>query len=552
MIRSYEPLGGASLFFGLVFELSRRDAHRDTVQYSSGSLVTLEDPMSRDHTSSPNGTGAGAPEHFDVLIVGAGLSGIGVAARLRREHPDRSLLILEARSASGGTWDLFRYPGTRTDSDVQTYGYDFKPWRGRKALAPAADILDYIRETAREYDIERRIRYNHRVIRADWSPTEARWTVTAHVGDGAETVTYTARWLFCASGYYNYDKGYTPKFPGAERFAGPIVHPQHWPADLDYAGKRVVVIGSGATAVTLIPAMADATAHVTMLQRSPSYVLPLPAEDSLAEAFRRVLGDERGYRIARKKNIALNVWIYKLARRFPNRFRSVIRWLNKRRLPADFDVDTHFNPRYEPWDQRLCIVPGGDLFAVIRRGKASVVTDTIETFTETGVQLASGEHLDADIIVTATGLDLLALGGIELRLDGEPVDITKQVMFKGTMLSDIPNFSFAIGYANAPWTLKLDLVAGYLCRLLTVMDRHGATVAVAENHRPDMETQPLLALTSGYIQRAEQRLPRAGTEDPWTLNTDYYRDVSVLRDTPVDDGTLTFANVQPTTPSGTG
>ncbi|RVW01964.1 flavin-containing monooxygenase [Rhodococcus xishaensis] len=501
--------------------------------------------MSPERPARRTKTRAVETTHVDVLIVGAGLSGIGVAARLRREHPERTLAILESRAASGGTWDLFRYPGIRSDSDVQTYGYDFKPWKGRKALAPAADILGYIRETAREYDIEGCIRYHHKVIRADWSPADARWTITARVGDGNETATFTASWFFCAAGYYNYDKGYTPQFPGADRFAGQIVHPQHWPEDLDYAGKKVVVIGSGSTAVTLIPAMADATEHVTMLQRSPTYIIPLPAEDALYDLFRRILGDERGYRLTRKKNIAQNVWLYKLCRRFPRQMRAIIRWLNKRMLPAGFDVDTHFNPRYDPWDQRLCVVPGGDLFKTIRKGKASVVTDTIETFTETGIALSSGEHLDADIIITATGLDLLALGGVELSIDGELIDITKRLAFKGTMLSDIPNFSFAVGYVNAPWTLKVDLVAEFLCRLLTQMDRRGATVAVAENDRPDMQTRPLLDFAAGYIQRSLGLWPQAGTEDPWNLQMDYYRDVVVLRDTPVDDGTLTFAKAEP-------
>lgn len=485
-------------------------------------------------------TDATEPQHVDVLIVGAGLSGIGVAARLRREHPERTLALLESRGASGGTWDLFRYPGIRSDSDVQTYGYDFKPWKGRTALAPAADILGYIRETAREYDLERRIHYHHKVVRADWSSSAARWTITALVGDAGRVATFTASWFFCASGYYNYDKGYTPEFPGTDRFTGLIVHPQQWPEDLDYAGKRVVVIGSGATAVTLIPAMADASEHVTMLQRSPSYVIPLPAEDALSGVFRRVLGDQRGYRLTRKKNIAQNVWVYKLCQRFPRQARAVIRFLNKRLLPPDFDVDTHFNPRYNPWDQRLCVVPGGDLFKAIRKGKASVVTDRIDTFDETGIALASGDHLDADIVITATGLDLLALGGVELCIDGTPVDITERLAFKGTMLSDIPNFSFAVGYTNAPWTLKVDLVADYLCRLLTEMDRRGARVAVAENHRADMETRPLLDFAAGYVQRSLDLWPRAGTEDPWNLQMDYYKDVVVLRETPVDDGTLTF------------
>ncbi|QBJ96329.1 NAD(P)/FAD-dependent oxidoreductase [Rhodococcus sp. ABRD24] len=497
--------------------------------------------------------GSAVPEHVDVLIVGAGLSGIGVASRLHTIHPRRTFMILEGRAVSGGTWDLFRYPGIRSDSDVQTFGYDFKPWKGRKTLAPAADILDYIRETSREFDVERHIRYNHKVIRAEWSSETARWTVTAQLGASGDTATFTANWLFCASGYYNYDKGYTPTFPGAERFTGRIVHPQAWPEDLDYAGKRVVVIGSGATAVTLIPAMADTVGHVTMLQRSPSYVIPLPAEDVLSDVFRRVLGEQRGYRLTRKKNIAQNVWIYKLSRRFPKQVRALIRRLNTRLLPAGFDVDTHFNPRYDPWDQRLCVVPDGDLFKAISKGEASVVTDTIETFDEKGIVLSSGRHLDADIIITATGLDLLALGGIDLRMDGEHIDITGRLAFKGTMLSDVPNFSFAVGYTNAPWTLKVDLVADYLCRLFDEMDRRGARVAVAENNEPAMETRPLLDFAAGYIQRSLDLWPQAGTRDPWNLPMDYYKDVVVLRDTPVDDGTLTFSHAEPArTPTESG
>ncbi|CAM2852489.1 NAD(P)/FAD-dependent oxidoreductase [Prescottella defluvii] len=487
------------------------------------------------------------PEHVDVLIVGAGLSGIGVACRLRRTCPGRTFAIFEARAVSGGTWDLFRYPGVRSDSDVQTYGYDFKPWKGRQALAPAADILGYIRDTALEYDVESRIRYHHKVIRADWSSADARWTVTARHGDTDETVTVTTDWLFCASGYYNYDKGYTPQFPGAERFGGRIVHPQAWPEDLDYTGKRVVVIGSGATAVTLIPAMADATEHVTMLQRSPSYVLPLPATDPLSDLFRRVLGDQRGYRLARKKNTMLNFLVYRLARRFPKQARAVIRRLNIRLLPSGFDVDTHFNPAYDPWIQRLCIVPGGDLFKTISRGKASVVTDRIETFDEDGILLTSGKHIDADIIITATGLDLLFIGGIELRIDGDPIDVTKRLTFKGTMLSDVPNFSFAFGYLNGPWTLKVDLISDHLCRVLDEMDRRDAPIVFAHKAGSGTETAPQFDFTSGYLQRGLDRLPQTGTEEPWNLPMDYYKDVVALRDAPVDDGTLTFARrIEPT------
>jgi cation diffusion facilitator CzcD-associated flavoprotein CzcO len=377
-------------------------------------------------------------EHVDVLIVGAGISGIGAAAHLERRHSGRSYAILEARDDLGGTWDLFRYPGIRSDSDLHTFGYAFKPWTGEKAIADGPSIKAYIRETAEEYGIDGRIRYGHRVIAAEWSSAQARWTVTVAVPARRETFEITAQWLFCASGYYRYDEGYTPELPGIERFGGTVVHPQHWPEDLDYAGKRVVVIGSGATAVTLVPAMAEQAAHVTMLQRSPTYVMPVPERDRIANLLRRLVGEQRAYRFARRKNIALQRAVYRLSKRHPDQVRRLIRTVNERQLRGSgVDVDVHFKPKYDPWDQRLCAVPDGDLFKAISAGTASVVTDHIDTFDEDGIVLASGERLDAEVVVSATGLELLFIGGIDVSVDGVPVDIPNRLTYKGMMLEQI-------------------------------------------------------------------------------------------------------------------
>src|SRR6476661_2932441 len=375
---------------------------------------------------------------LDVLIVGAGISGIGCAWHLQDKQPGKTYAILEAREALGGTWDLFRYPGIRSDSDLHTFGYAFKPWTDEKAIADGPAILDYIEETARENGIHEHIRFGHRVVRAAWSSEQAMWTVDVETSAG-ERFELTARWLFGACGYYRYDEGYTPEFEGRERFGGQIVHPQHWPEDLEYAGKRVVVIGSGATAVTLIPAMAGAAAHVTMLQRSPTYILPLPSEDAIANGLRELLGAKLAYAITRRKNVLQQRAIYQLCQRFPRSAKRVIRYLNARLLPKDYPVDEHFRPAYNPWDQRLCAVPDADMFTAIRDGRASVVTDQIDTFTERGIRLQSGRELEADIIVTATGLNLLAFGGINFSVDGVAVNVPEKVAFKGFLLSDVPN-----------------------------------------------------------------------------------------------------------------
>ncbi|WP_328992822.1 NAD(P)/FAD-dependent oxidoreductase [Kribbella sp. NBC_01245] len=481
-----------------------------------------------------------AVEHLDVLVVGAGISGIGAGRYLRTEHPAKTFAILEARAASGGTWDLFRYPGIRSDSDLHTFGYEFEPWRDDESIASAPRILDYVRRTATKYGLDASIRYQHKVVSADWSSDEARWLVEVERGDTGERFQLTAGWIFCASGYYRYDEGYTPAFEGRERFAGTIVHPQHWPEGLDYKGKRVVVIGSGATAVTLIPAMADDVGHITMLQRTPSYVMAVAKEDALANLLRRVVGPTRAYAVTRRKNIAMQRATWRFCRRFPRVARRVIRLVNKKRLPDGYPVDEHFNPPYDPWDQRLCVVPDGDLFDAIRDGKASVVTDRIRTFTETGILLESGRELEADIIVTATGLNLQLFGGIELSVNGRPVSPPDTVVFRGMMLSGVPNFAIAIGYTNSSWTLKIGLLCEYFCRLLRHMDDNGYNTAWADAD-PDLETRPLLDFGAGYVQRSLADLPKQGPAAPWLMSMNYQDDLKLLRTGPITNKHLHFS-----------
>jgi monooxygenase len=477
--------------------------------------------------------------HVDVLIVGAGLSGIGAAHHLQTAFPERTYTILEARDTIGGTWDLFRYPGVRSDSDMHTLGYRFRPWTQQKAIADGPSILRYVRDTAAEGGIDRHIRFGHRVVRAAWSTEDARWRVEAmHNG---EVVVLTASLLYVCSGYYHYDNGHVPQFPGVERFGGAVVHPQQWPADLDYSGKRVVVIGSGATAVTLVPAMADKASHVTMLQRSPTYIMSLPAKDALANRLRRWIGPRRAYSVVRWKNVLMGALFYQLSRRRPSVVKSLIRKAAVKQLPLGYDVDTHFRPRYQPWDQRLCIVPDGDLFAAIRRGRASVVTDQVDSFTEDGLLLASGAKLPADVVVTATGLRLLAFGGMELSVDGRAVELPKTMAYKGMMLSDVPNFVFTIGYTNASWTLKADLVGEYTMRLLRHLDAGGYDQFVPTNSDPTVTERPLLDFQAGYVLRSIDTFPRAGSRAPWQLGMSYAHDVVALRHGPVDDGAMKFS-----------
>jgi cation diffusion facilitator CzcD-associated flavoprotein CzcO len=477
-------------------------------------------------------------DHVDVLVVGAGLSGISAAYHLQKECPGRTYAILEGRAALGGTWDLFRYPGIRSDSDMYTLGFAFRPWKGERSIADGSSIRAYIEETAREHGIDRKIRFGHRVERASYSSEAALWTVLARRADTGERVTLTCRFLHMCSGYYDYAAGYTPDFPGRARFRGRVVHPQQWTEDIDYAGKRVVVIGSGATAVTLVPAMAKTAAHVTMLQRSPTYFISLPGADPVARVLRRVLPEGLAYGVTRWKNVALSTAIYKLSRRFPERAKRLFVGAVERRLGPGFDVAKHFTPRYGPWDQRLCLVPDGDFFAALEGGRASVVTDHIETFTETGLQLRSGAHLDADLVVTATGLKLQLGGGVTLSVDGRAVEVDKTVSYKGVMLSDVPNFAVTLGYTNASWTLKADLVSAFVCRLLNEMDREGYTECVPRRRDGERADEPLLDLSAGYVQRAVAEFPKQGKRAPWKLRQDYVRDLLALRYGAVDDGVL--------------
>jgi monooxygenase len=479
---------------------------------------------------------ASGTEHFEVLIVGAGLSGIGAAWHLQHRCPGRRYAILEARDAIGGTWDLFRYPGIRSDSDMYTLGYSFKPWEDAKAIADGPSILRYVRDTAAENGIDRHIRYHHRVVRAEWSSESSRWTV--HSEHAGTTVSLTCNFLFMCSGYYRYSAGYTPEFAGIDRFGGALVHPQHWPEGLDYRGKRVVVIGSGATAVTLVPAMATDAAHVTMLQRSPTYVVSRPAEDSIANWLRRRLPLRTAYAITRWKNVLLQLFFFHLARSRPEKTKQALIERVQQTLGPDYDVRTHFTPRYNPWDQRLCLVPDDDLFDSIRSGSASVVTGNIETFTEKGIRLVDGSEIEADIVVTATGLVLELLGGMTVAVDGKDVEFDKTLTYKGMMYSDVPNMATAFGYTNASWTLKCDLTCEYVCRLLNHMDRHGYAQATPRASDPSMPTQPWLDFTSGYVQRAVDKFPKQGTRSPWKLYQNYARDLALIRFGALDDGAL--------------
>jgi len=484
-------------------------------------------------------------EHLDVVIVGAGLSGIGTACHLERDLPGTRYAVLEAREDLGGTWSLFRYPGIRSDSDMHTLGYRFRPWSSATALADGPSILEYVRDTAQEYGVDEKIRYGHRLTRASWDSDTQRWTLEL---PGQEPLTCS--FLLMCSGYYRYDQGYTPDLPGLDRFAGTVVHPQLWDPGVDYAGKRVVVIGSGATAVTLVPALLDdrgtagsedhdAAAHVTMLQRSPSYVLSIGRTDPVAEVLSRWLPRSVADPLTRTKNIAQIIALYQISQRFPRFVRGLLRKATQAALPEGYDVDTHFNPRYDPWDQRMCMVPDGDLFRAVRSGQAEIVTDTIETFTEGGIRLASARELEAEVVVTATGLNLQMFGGAEVVVDGAPVHLPDTMAYKGMMLSGVPNLVYMIGYTNASWTLKVDLVAEYVVRLLRHLRDHGLGVAVPERD-PDVEEAPFLDFGAGYVQRSIDELPKQGTRAPWRLAMNYAIDAVALRRSRVDDDAVRF------------
>ena len=479
-------------------------------------------------------------EHFDVGIVGAGLSGIGAAYHLKTTCPDRTFAIFEGRDAIGGTWDLFRYPGIRSDSDMYTLGYAFHPWTEATAIADGPSILNFVRETARENDIEKAIRFGHKIKRVGWSTDDTRWTVEAEVA--GEIVRYTCNFLFLCGGYYSYDGGYTPDFPGMADFKGRMVHPQQWPTDLDYAGKSVVVIGSGATAVTLVPEMARAASHVTMLQRSPTYVVSRPAEDKMANTLRKWLPAMLAYNIVRARNVLGGMYFFNLARKKPEQVKAGIIKMVQDELGPDYDVATHFTPTYNPWDQRLCLVPDADMFRQIKAGRASVVTDQIETFTATGIRLKSGQELKADIIVSATGLVLEVWNGIEVSVDGTRIDPGQTLGYKGMMYDGVPNLASTFGYTNASWTLKCDLTCEFVCRVLNHMKKTGQRQVMPVNDTGDVASAPWLDFSSGYVQRAMEKWPKQGTRVPWKLDQNYAKDLMNLRYARLDDGVLRFSN----------
>jgi cation diffusion facilitator CzcD-associated flavoprotein CzcO len=481
-------------------------------------------------------------EHVDVVIVGAGVSGVGAACHLTRESPDRTYLVLERRQRMGGTWDLFRYPGIRSDSDMFTFGYNFRPWNETRVLADGSSIQKYVEKTAAEYGVDEHIRYGMRVLTASWSSETGTWTLEARDEATGRTQRFTANFLISCTGYYDYDEGHRPAFEGEQDFAGRIVHPQFWPDDLEYSGKRIVILGSGATAITLVPALAEDAAHVTMLQRSPSYILSLPAEDKISQKLRRFLPDGTVFRLARQRNIRLQRALYRISRAQPRAMRSLILKAAERRLQGTSDLK-HFSPKYDPWDQRLCIVPNGDLFRTVREGRADIVTDSVERFTTTGIRLESGAELEADIIITATGLNVQMLGGTAVVVDGEPLVVNQAVTYKGVLIEGVPNAAAVFGYTNASWTLKADLACEYTCRLLNHMDAHGYTQVVAHAAAADRGTGSVLSsLNSGYVRRGNDRLPRQGTHGPWKVRNDYVRDAPMLRRAPIEDGILEFSS----------
>ncbi|MGI8661891.1 MAG: flavin-containing monooxygenase [Acidimicrobiales bacterium] len=484
-------------------------------------------------------------EHLDVLVVGAGLSGIGAGHYLQTDCPWASYAIFEARDAIGGTWDLFRYPGIRSDSDMHTLGYSFRPWDGKKSIADGASILQYIKDTAAVEGIDQHIRFNHRITRAEWSTDDACWHVTAENTRTSERVELTVGFLFSCSGYYRYDHGYQPDFAGIEQFKGTVVHPQAWPEDLDYAGKDVVVVGSGATAITLIPSMAETAGHVTMLQRSPSYIASMPETSPAAKILRRVVPKRWSGDAIKWFHALMTQGFYQVSRRYPSFVKRLLRKGLEAQLPKGYDLDTHFTPKYNPWDQRFCVVPNGDLFKAIKKGTASVVTDHIDTFTEKGLLLESGVELEADIVVTATGLELLFIGGIDMAVDGEKVDLPSLLTYKGMMLEGVPNAAVAIGYTNASWTLKCDLTCQYVTRLVNHMHTSGLRQCTAENSDPSVTAQPLLSLSSGYVTRAADKFPKQGSRYPWQVYQSYLRDYRALRLKGIEDDAMVFSNPAP-------
>lgn len=486
-------------------------------------------------------------QHFDVLIVGAGISGIGLACHIKQDCPNKTFAILERRQAMGGTWDLFRYPGIRSDSDMSTFGYNFRPWTESKVLADGQAIRGYVQDTAAEYGIPKHIHYQRHVTHASWSSEKKLWTLTVINNANSTTETWTANFLLGCTGYYNYDQGFSPVFPGQDDFKGQIIHPQHWPENLDYSGKRVVIIGSGATAITLVPAMADKAGHVTMLQRSPTYIATVPSIDFLYDNMKKVMPSKLAYRLTRNRNVGLQRAIFQLSKAQPQIVRKLLLAAVKKQVGKKVDMK-HFTPNYNPWDQRLCVVPDGDLFKVIRQGKAHIVTDHIERFTTTGILLKSGEHLDADIIISATGLNVQLLGGTQVDIDGAAVKPNDHLMYQGILLEGVPNAALVVGYTNASWTLKVDIAADYITRLFNYMDQHGyKTVEPVDTEGCKTDDVVLGGLQAGYIKRAATTLPRQGSKAPWKVLNNYVVDKVVLRESPFDDGVLSFNSQKPVT-----
>ena len=477
---------------------------------------------------------------FDVLIIGAGISGIGCACHLKRELSEKSFAILEARADLGGTWDLFKYPGIRSDSDLHTFSYEFKPWSNPNSIASGEEIMAYLRETVEEYGLDQKISYNHKVVAASWDSKLARWSLVIETPN--ERFSVQCRWLFSATGYYDYDQGFRPDFKNEAAFTGPLIHPQHWPENFDYTNKRVAVIGSGATAVTLVPAMADSAKHVTQIQRTPTYILSRPSQDKLAKVLHSCLPASWAHAIMRWKNTRLQRYFYLFCQRFPKQARNLIRKANKKMLPADYPVEVHFNPPYNPWDQRLCAVPDGDLFKCLRSGTASIVTGHIDQFEPDGVRLKNGDFIEADAIIIATGLKLKMLGGIPITVDGMPVSVPNSFVFRGMMLSNVPNYAFAVGYTNSSWTLKVDIICKYLCKLIKEMDMQGKEICVANRPTEGIEERPLLDFQAGYVKRALHELPKQGPTYPWEMTLDYMADRRSLSDKPVLDPALTLSD----------
>lgn len=480
-------------------------------------------------------------EFFDVIVIGAGLSGISAGYYLQKDCPDRSYAILEMRDAIGGTWDLFRYPGIRCDSDMYSLGFPFRPWPREETIATGDKIREYIEDTAREFGIDRKIRFGHKLISANWNSETARWQLVVEQTANGKRVEFEARFVIGCTGYYNYDEGYTPEFPGREKFKGEFVHPQLWSEDIDHRGKKVVVIGSGATAVTLVPAMAETGAEVTMLQRSPSYFVTLGRNDPIAKVLRKALPEKPAFDLIRWKNTLMFMAFYQFCRRFPDQARALLKKGVQAQLGEDFDVETHFNPKYEPWDERVCFVPDGDFFKSLRSGKAEIVTDTIETFTEKGIRLSSGRELEADMVVSATGLNVVMLGGASATIDGEPFEPSTKYFYRGAMFDDVPNFALVVGYTNATWTLKVDLVHQYVCRILNYMREREFDEVRPMLEDPDMQPRELIEMTSGYIARVRDQLPKNGSKMPWKLYQNYILDRVMLKRARLDDGALRFS-----------